>query len=61
MTTVPKLENFIKARQTIESLLAIPPNDLTDEQLKVRINAAKFLGELDANIFFVELYEKDCV
>lgn len=61
MTTVSKLQNFIEAKQVIESLLAMPTAGLTRQQLDDRLKACEFLGKLNANIFFIELYEKDCV
>ena len=59
MTTL-KIADLIQAHQTIQSLLAIPPIGLTDEQLEVRMNAAKFLGKLDATIFDLDKYEGEC-
>jgi hypothetical protein len=59
MTTV-NLSELIQAHQTIQSLLAIPPIGLSEEQLEVRMQAAKHLGKLDAIIFNHEKYEGEC-
>jgi len=59
MTTL-KLTDLKEAHQVIQSLLTIPAFGLTDKNLEVRMDAAKYLGKLDAIIFNLEKYEGEC-